>query len=126
MERASIQWSKTAKKQLAHIPRKARAGLMNKFDDLRQSDNPKAMFKRGVGPLSDYYRLCHLHHRAVYSVNSDQLPSGDCLHRIVVNFVITGKKAETDQQEIRRIVNKLISLGLDTEQPVECDISGID
>jgi mRNA interferase RelE/StbE len=112
VKRAVIQWTETAKTQLAALPPKVRKGLLDKADCLQTCEDPRQAHKPLVGPLEGYYRLTYSRYRAVYSVEDEELASGDVLVHIRVRFVAVGKRKEHDKNDIYRIAEKIVKLGL--------------
>jgi mRNA interferase RelE/StbE len=112
MVRTIIQWTDTAKSGLAELPKKVRRGLLDKANELRDTDDPRAIHKPLVGPLQGFYRICYSRYRAVYCVEDEKLPGGDVLHRIVIKFVAVGIRKEGDKKDVYRLALKLFKLGI--------------
>lgn len=110
--RVIVQWTDTAKKQLAALPRKVRRGLLDKAGALRECGDPRETHKPLVGPLQGYYRITYARYRAVYSACEEQITSGDVLVYVRVIFVAVGKRKERDAKDIYRIAEKMVNLGL--------------
>ena len=110
--RITIQWTDTAKKQLAELDKKVRKGLLDKASGLTECSDPKSAYRALVGPLQGYYRITYGRFRAVYCVHEEQLASGDILVHIKINFIAVGKRKEHDRQDIYRIAEKMVSFGL--------------
>jgi mRNA-degrading endonuclease RelE of RelBE toxin-antitoxin system len=110
MERVSIQWTDTAKAGLAKLPPKVRRGLLDKANELRDSDNPESVHKPLTGPLQGYFRICYSRYRAIYSVERDSLSNGDVLVHVRIVFVVAGMRKEGDKQDVYRVAQKLLTL----------------
>lgn len=122
--RVVIKWTDTAKKQLAQLPPKVRKGLLNKADALEHCEDPRRAHKPLVGPLEGYYRMTYARYRAVYSVQDDELVSGDVIVNIEVRFIACGQRKERDKNDIYNIAKKMVNLGLievGQQQPEEED-----
>jgi mRNA interferase RelE/StbE len=112
MERVSIQWTDTAKAGLAKTPLNVRRGILKKANLLREVDDPSKAHKRLTGTLCGYYRLTYARYRAIYTVEKEDLASGDILHKIIVQFVAVGIRKEGDKKDIYRLAQRLIELGI--------------
>lgn len=112
MERVLIQWTDTAKAGLGELPRKVRRGLLDKANLLRESISPDTIHKPLTGPLQGYFRICYARYRAIYRVNRETLASGDVLQTVRILFVAAGIRKEGDKNDIYRLAEKLISLGI--------------
>lgn len=110
--RIIIQWTETAKNQLAALPKKVRRGLLDKAGDLRKCSDPTLAHKPLVGPLSGYYRITYARYRAIYTVKEEVLASGDILVYVRVRFVAAGQRKERDKKDIYKIAKKMINSGL--------------
>lgn len=110
--RVIIQWTETARRQLANLPKKVRRGLLDKAKNLRTCGDPRRAHRALVGPLTDYYRITYGRYRAVYCVQEDELASGDVLVYIRVLFVAVGIRKEHDRHDIYKLAEKMIDLGL--------------
>jgi mRNA interferase RelE/StbE len=110
--RVIVQWTTTAKDQLAELPRKVRRGLLDKANIVRDSDDPRKLGKVLVGPLQGYYRITYARYRAIYSVEEETLASGDALVKIYIRFVAVGQRKERDKKDVYAIAQKLVELGL--------------
>ena len=110
--RVVIQWTNTAKTQLAGLPKKVRQGLLAKAENLRKCKDPRVAHKPLLGPLEGYYRITYARYRAVYSVEEDELASGEVLVYIRVRFVAVGIRKERDRRDIYQIAEKMVGLGL--------------
>ena len=110
--RVTIQWTDTAKEQLAALPLKVRRGLLKKASGLRDCSDPKSAYKPLVGPLEGYYRITYARYRAIYCVDEDKLASGDVYFRVKIYFVAAGKRKERDRKDIYKIAEKMLNFGL--------------
>ncbi len=115
----SIQWTATARHQLAQLPPKVRRGLLNKAGELKTCADPRTAHKPLVGPLEGYYRITYARYRAVYRVDEERLASGGVIVRIRVLFVAAGKRKERDRSDIYRIAEKIVNLGIISFEPPE-------
>lgn len=121
--RVVIQWTDTAKNQLAKLPKKVRRGLLDKAGELRNVADPRKVYKPLVGPLQGYYRITYGRCRAIYAVKEDHLPSGDVLVYVRVIFIAVGQRKERDRKDVYAIAKKLVDLGIidvdkdETERP---------
>ncbi len=111
--RITIQWTDTAKAQLAKLPLKVRQGLLNKASGLRECSDPRSAYKPLLGPLAGFYRITYARYRAIYCVEEEELASGDILVHVKIRFVAAGQRKERDRQDIYRIAEKMIDLGFD-------------
>jgi mRNA-degrading endonuclease RelE of RelBE toxin-antitoxin system len=112
MRRVSIQWTRTARDQLAELEPKARKGIIEKADRLVASDDPRKGHKPLYGPLAGYFRLTYARYRAVYSVEDETLANGDILMHVKITFIAVGQRKEPDKKDIYRIAEKLVSDGI--------------
>jgi mRNA interferase RelE/StbE len=112
MDRVHIQWTETAKRAIEKLPKKVRKGLLTKAGELREAENPASVNKPLLGPLQGYHRICYSRYRAIYSVERDELVSGDCLVKITVRFVAAGIRKEGDKEDIYQLAKKLIRIGI--------------
>lgn len=108
----TIQWTTTARHQLAQLPPKVRRGLLEKAGELKTCADPRTAHKPLVGPLEGYYRITYARYRAVYRVDEEKLASGNVVVRIKVLFVAAGKRKERDRKDIYRIAEKIVNLGI--------------
>lgn len=116
-QRIKIQWTETARNQLANLPSKVRRGILDKANELLACTDPRRVHKPLTGPLSNYYRLTYGRYRAIYSVDENELPSGVCLVYLTVMFVAVGQRKERDRKDIYRIAEKLVEFGILTRAP---------
>ena len=113
MERRTvIQWTETARQQLAAATKKVRQGLLKKADSLKTCADPKKAHKPLVGPLQGYYRITYSRYRAIYSVEEEELASGDVLVYVRIRFLAVGIRKERDRKDIYEIAEKMVQLGL--------------
>lgn len=110
-QRVIVEWTETAKRQLSRLPPKVRKGLLRKAEDLRTTD-PRLAHKPLVGPLKEYYRITYSRYRAVYSVRDDKLADGNVLITIHVRFVAAGIRKERSKEDVYRIAQKAVELGI--------------
>jgi mRNA interferase RelE/StbE len=110
--RITIQWTNTAKEQLAALPLEVRRGLLKKAGGLKDCSDPKSAHKPLRGPLEGFCRITNARYRAVYCVEEDELASGDVYVRVKICFVAAGKRKERDRKDIYKIAEKMLNLGL--------------
>lgn len=110
--RVSIQWTETAKRSLASLPRKVRRGLLEKADELLTCDDPREASKPLVGPLSGYYRITYSRYRAIYSVEEERIANGDVLIHVKILFVAAGTRKEGDKNDVYQFAMKLLRMGV--------------
>lgn len=123
--RVRIQWTATALEALRALPKKVRKGILDKADQLAEVDDPKTVHKPLTGPLQGYFRLCYARYRAIYRVDEDHLVNGDTLVSIEVLFVAAGKRDERSRDDVYKVVEKIVELGL-IELPVKQEDSDDD
>jgi mRNA interferase RelE/StbE len=109
--RVTIQWTATAKELLAGLPKKEARGIYRKVGELRDSD-PRQAGKPLVGPFQGYRRVTYGRYRAIFGVEEEKLPSGDCLLHVKVRVVAVGIRKERDKIDVYRVAQKLIQLGV--------------
>ena len=97
---------------MADLPPKVRRGLLEKADELAQSDDPASAHKRLTGPLQGYNRITYSRYRAIYSVHEERLKSGEMQLLIRIRFVAAGKRKEGDREDIYNFAMKLLRLGI--------------
>ncbi len=110
--RIVIQWTDTAKSQLALFDKKVRRGLLNKADALRHCSDPRRAHKALVGPLAGHFRMTYGRYRAIYSVKEEKLASGDVLVYVRVQFVAVGQRKERDKRDIYKVAEKMLGSGV--------------
>ena len=110
--RIQIKWTTTAKECLKKLPPKVRKGLFNKADLLAECTDPRDAHKPLTGPLAEYYRIVYSRYRAVFRVDEDKLANGGVLVTITVTFVAAGKRSEHSKDDVYKVAQKLVSLGL--------------
>ena len=121
--RIRIQWTETARNQLAKLDPKVRKGILAKAAALRHCEDPRTTHKPLVGPLAGYFRIVYSRYRAIYTVEEERLVSGVTLIHLRVLFVAVGKRKERDQRDIYKIAKKFVETGLiDPEQIDENEI----
>jgi mRNA-degrading endonuclease RelE of RelBE toxin-antitoxin system len=64
-----------------------------------------------------YYRLTYGRYRAIYSVDEDELPSGDMLVHCRILFVAVGQRKEHDRRDVYKIAKSLIDMGVIPPDP---------
>jgi mRNA interferase RelE/StbE len=116
--RVIIQWTETARDGLKKLPKKVRRGILEKADELCECD-PEDVHKALTGPLQGYYRLTCGRYRAIYTVDREDIATGEVLFRIRVLFVAVGIRKEGDKKDVYKLAQKLIRLGLLRTQPTE-------
>lgn len=121
--RVTIRWTETAKKQLAELPPKVRRGLLDKANDLRNVANPLDVNKPLVGPLAGYNRICYARYRAIYTATEEPIANGDTLIHLTVIFIAVGQRKERDKNDIYRIAEKVVDLGIVKFPPDDDDSS---
>jgi len=110
--RVSIQWTTTAKSQLAALPLKVRRGVLRKADELKSCADPKQAYKPLRGPLQGFYRFTFGRFRAVHSVDEECLANFDVLVHVRITFIAVGQRKVRDRKDIYRIAEKLVDTGL--------------
>ena len=112
--RIKIDWTETAKQSLKRPPAKVRRGLLEEADGLLTSTDPRSAPKPLTGPLSGCHRITYGRYRAIYTVRDDG--EGVSLTFVVI-FVAAGIRRERSKDDIYRLAEKLIDLGLAGESP---------
>src|SRR5271170_3806869 len=102
MIRVSIQWTETAKKLLASLPKNVQKGLMRKIGGLRDSD-PRQAGKRLVGPLEELRRISYARYRAIFSVAEEKSAEGEINLHVKVVVVAVGMRKEHNKKDIYKI-----------------------
>ncbi|MBL8963502.1 MAG: hypothetical protein KF787_01650 [Phycisphaeraceae bacterium] len=110
--RVRILWTSTAKECLKNLPKKVRAGLLTKADELYECEDPRKVHKPLTGPLAEYYRITYSRYRAIYRVEEETIASGDVLLNITVLFVAAGIRREQSKEDVYRVAQKIVELGL--------------
>ncbi|MCW5754405.1 MAG: type II toxin-antitoxin system RelE/ParE family toxin [Phycisphaeraceae bacterium] len=110
--RIRIAWTDTAKNCLKSLPKKVRAGLLHKADELYNCTDPRTVHKPLKGPLAGYYRITYSRYRAVYRVDEEELANGDTLATFTVLFVAAGKRQEYSRDDVYKVAQKIVDLGL--------------
>ena len=124
--RIVVQWTATAKNQLARLPKKVRRGLLDKAGALREVEDPRQVHKPLVGPLQGLYRITYARYRAIYSVEEKELAGGGTVLHIYVRFVAAGQRKERDRKDIYTIAQKLVDMGLIDLNPDDADSDELD
>lgn len=122
-KRVLIQWTDTAKTELAGLPRKVRKGILAKADRLLESDDPRKAHKALVGPLGGFYRFTYARYRAIYSVEEEELANGDVLVQVKIRFVAVGQRKERDKHNIYQVTRRLVDLGIIAAEITDLDSS---
>ncbi|MBX9691730.1 MAG: type II toxin-antitoxin system RelE/ParE family toxin [Cyanobacteria bacterium] len=115
--RVILQWTTTAKDGLKKLPKKVRAGLLQKARELSECADPKHAHKPLIGPLAGYYRITYARYRAIYSVDEDVLANGDVLVCVRIRFVAAGIRKEGDKNDIYKFAQRLLQMGI-----IEADV----
>lgn len=111
-QRVRIVWTHTAADSLRKLPKKVRAGILAKADELEDCEDPRAFHKPLTGPLHGYYRLTYARYRAVYTVSEDEILNGDVLVTVTVCFVAVGKREEHSKNDVYKLAQRAVELGL--------------
>lgn len=111
-KRTRIVWTETAVRCLEKLPRKVRAGLIAKADELEGCDNPDAVHKPLVGPLAGHHRITYGRYRAIYKVVREELANGDVLYTATVYFIAAGIRKEHSKDDVYRLAEKLVGMGI--------------
>ena len=111
-KRVTVQWTTTAKDLLKKLPKKVRAGLLAKADELLECADPRRAHKPLVGPLQGFYRITCGRYRAIYTVKEEKIVKGDVLVHIIICFVAAGIRKEHDKKDVYQLAEKLVRLGL--------------
>ena len=119
--RITIQWTETAKDALKSLPKKVRAGLLSKADDLATGGDPRKYCKPLTGPLDGYYRIVYSRYRAIFTVEEESLAGGDVLLHLKVIFIAAGIRKEYDRGDVYRVALKLVTQVLPELPPPEID-----
>ena len=106
--KVNVKWTKTAKESLKGLPPKVRNGLLKKADELTNGTDPRERCKPLTGPLQGYYRIVYSRYRAIFTVQEEELASGDKLLHLTVIFVVAGIRKELDKNDIYRVARKLV------------------
>lgn len=120
-QRVVLQWTDTAKKQLAELPPKVRRGLLDKVSRLRESD-PRSVGKALTGPLQGHYRITYARYRAIYTLEEETLADGQVLTYLRVLVIAVGMRKQHDKKDVYDVAKRLIQLGLVDEDIDEDDI----
>ncbi len=117
-----VQWTETAKEQLAKLPEKVRKGLLDKASRLRDADDPRDVHKALTGSLQGYYRITYARYRAVYTVEEQELADGSKLAFLRILFVVVGIRKERAKKDVYNVAKRIIKFGLGDEQIDEDEI----
>jgi mRNA interferase RelE/StbE len=112
MARITVQWTTTAVAALEKLPPKVRRGLLDKANELLDVEDPRLVHKPLTGPLQGYYRIPYSRFRAIYRVDEKKLPRGKIETTITVTFVAAGVRRQGDKQDVYRLAEKLVRLGI--------------
>lgn len=110
--RVVVRWTETAKGCLTRLPRKVRAGLLAKGDELAACDDPASAYKPLTGPLRGYHRISYGRYRAIFTVEERKLAGGEVSVLVTVTFVAAGVRKEGDKRDIYNLAVKLMNLGV--------------
>jgi len=111
-QRIRVVWTATAVECLKKLPKKVRAGLLAKADELAASSDPRAAHKPLVGPLAGLYRITYARYRAIYKVTEEQTANGDMFLTITVCFIAAGIRKEHSKDDVYKVVEKIVRLGI--------------
>jgi mRNA interferase RelE/StbE len=90
-----------------------RKGLIEKFDDIRNAAaDPRDSCKPLTGPLKGYFRVVYSRYRAIFSVTEEKTGRGEVVVHIRVLVVVVGIRKERDKNDVYRIAQRLIDLGV--------------
>jgi mRNA interferase RelE/StbE len=107
----TVQWTETAKKRLAGLPKPIRRGLIRKIGALRDSD-PRQAGKPLIGPLKGYRSITHGRYRAIFTVEEERGADGEILLRVRVYVEAVGIRRDREKKDVYKIAQKLVELGL--------------
>lgn len=110
--RIRVVWTESAVDCLRKLPRKVRAGLLAKADELTACTDPRTAHKPLVGPLAGFYRITYARYRAIYKVTEEQTAKGDVYMTITVCFVAAGIRKEHSKDDVYKVVEKIVKLGI--------------
>ena len=110
--RVRIQWTTTALDALKSLPKKVQKGLVAKADELESCFDPRQCHKPLTGPLANFYRITYARYRAVYTVDEEELASGDVLVTYKVTFIACGKREEYSKDDVYKLAQKAVEMGL--------------
>jgi len=111
-QRIRVVWTATAVQCLGELPKKVRAGLLAKADELAACWDPRAVHKPLVGPLAGLYRITYARYRAIYKVTEDEIANGDVIVTITVCFIAAGIRKEHSKDDVYKVVEKIVRLGI--------------
>src|SRR5262245_26226914 len=107
----TIQWTVTANKMLAGLPKKVRRGIYQKVDDLTRSD-PRLAGKPLVGPLQGYRRVTYGRFRAIFRIAAEKRTRGKVVLHITVIVIAVGIRRERDKRDVYKVAQQLLELGI--------------
>ncbi len=110
MERVSVIWSATAEAGLAKLPLEARQSLLDGIAALRDADDFGAVCDPLLPPLCEKFNFICGRYKAIYTVQRDQLASGDVLTRVEVVAVTAKDRTEDEKRQIYRLAQKLMNI----------------
>ncbi len=111
-KRIRIVWTHTARECLRKLPRKVSKGLVEKASQLEECEDPRTVHKPLVGPLQGHFRITYGRYRAIYKVIEEELANGDMLTTITVCFIAAGKRSERSRDDIYRLAEKIVEMGI--------------
>ncbi len=113
-----VQWTRTALEYLRGLPKKVQAGLLAKADELQLGGDPRKFHKPLTGPLGGHYRITYGRYRAIYRVDEERGAGGNVVVTVTVTFVACGTRREHSRDDVYRVAEKLIELGIiDSARP---------
>lgn len=112
MNRVTLQWTETAKTELAKLPKKVRRGLLDKANELRDAENVNELHKPLTGSLRGYFRICYSRYRLIYSMEKKSVKNGVVTLHIIIRFVLAGVRKEGDKKDVYRLAQKLFDMGI--------------
>ncbi|MEZ6234846.1 MAG: hypothetical protein R3B68_11705 [Phycisphaerales bacterium] len=115
--RIQVQWTETAFQSLRTLPPKVRKGLVAKAEELLTVTDPRSVHKPLTGPLQGYYRIPYSRYRAIYRVDESKDAKGKSVLTITITFIVAGKRAERSKDDVYRVAQKLVELGLVDAEP---------
>lgn len=119
--RVRVAWTQEAIACMKKLPPKVRRGLFDKVGQLANCDDPEQVHKPLTGTLAGYFRVPYARYRAVYRVEREDLPNGDALLTVTVVVIAAGKREERSRQDIYRVAQKLVNLGIVDIKPEQSE-----
>lgn len=107
-----VRWTSTALAYLRELPKKVQAGLIAKADELVAGGDPRRVHKPLTGPLGGHYRVTYGRYRAIYRVDEERGSGGSVVLTLTVTFVACGTRREHSKDDVYRVAEKLIALGI--------------